>query len=144
MRAGPAFAKGWRLSAAAALMLLAAGCGHKTHNTQQSRQTAPPVSQYPPGDSGPVGVAANSNVPRNVTPALNTKPPAKIAPTPAPAGGIDDEDRDYINTHQPIYSEEGLATWYSAPYKGRKAANGQVFDDNALTAAHRTLPFACR
>jgi rare lipoprotein A len=33
-----------------------------------------------------------------------------------------------------------LATWYTAPYKGRKAANGQVFSDNALTAAHRTLP----
>jgi rare lipoprotein A len=37
-------------------------------------------------------------------------------------------------------TEEGLATWYTAPYKGRKAANGQVFDDNAMTAAHRTLP----
>ena len=127
------------IAAAAGLMLLAAGCGHKT---QQSRQTAPPVNQYPPGDSGPVGVAANSapNVPRSATPPMNTQPPARIAPTPAPTGGIDDEDRDYINTHQPVYSEEGLATWYSAPYKGRKAANGQVFDDNALTAAHRTLP----
>ncbi len=130
------------MAGAAALMLLAAGCGHKAHHTQQSRQTAPPVSQYPLGDSGPVGVASNatSNVPRSTAPALNTKPPAKIAPTPAPAGGIDDDDRDYINTHQPVYSEEGLATWYSAPYKGRKSANGQVFDDNALTAAHRTLP----
>jgi len=34
----------------------------------------------------------------------------------------------------------GFATWYTAPYKGRKAANGQIFDDQALTAAHRTLP----
>ena len=33
----------------------------------------------------------------------------------------------------------GLATWYTAP-KGRKAANGEVFDDRAMTAAHRTLP----
>jgi hypothetical protein len=32
------------------------------------------------------------------------------------------------------------ATWYTAPYKGRKAANGEVFSDHALTAAHRTLP----
>ena len=129
------------IAAAGGLMLLAAGCAHKTQNVQ-SRQTAPPVSQYPPGDSGPVGVAANSsaNVPRSATSPLNTQPPARIAPTPAPTGGIDDEDRDYINTHQPVYSEQGLATWYSAPYKGRKSANGQVFDDNALTAAHRTLP----
>ena len=34
----------------------------------------------------------------------------------------------------------GKATWYTAPYKGRKAANGQVFSDETLTAAHRTLP----
>jgi rare lipoprotein A len=37
-------------------------------------------------------------------------------------------------------SEEGFATWYTAPYKGRKSANGEVFSDSALTAAHRTLP----
>jgi rare lipoprotein A len=53
---------------------------------------------------------------------------------------VSDEDLDYINTHQPILIEEGLATWYTAPYKGRKAANGQLFSDHALTAAHRTLP----
>jgi rare lipoprotein A len=47
---------------------------------------------------------------------------------------------EFIATHPPILSETGLATWYTAPYKGRKAANGQVFSDNALTAAHRTLP----
>jgi rare lipoprotein A len=37
-------------------------------------------------------------------------------------------------------TEVGLATWYSAPYKGRRSANGEVFDDTAMTAAHRTLP----
>ena len=42
--------------------------------------------------------------------------------------------------HEPIYSEAGDATWYTAPYKGRKAANGQPFDDHAFTAAQRTLP----
>jgi rare lipoprotein A len=57
-----------------------------------------------------------------------------------PAGGVSGEDLDYINTHKPILTEVGLATWYTAPYKGKKAANGQVFDDNDLTAAHRTLP----
>jgi rare lipoprotein A len=49
-------------------------------------------------------------------------------------------DLDYVNTHRPILSEEGLATWYTAPYKGRKAANGEIFSDHDLTAAHRTLP----
>jgi peptidoglycan lytic transglycosylase len=50
------------------------------------------------------------------------------------------EDLDFVLTHRPIFSEEGDATWYTAPYKGRRAANGQVFRDDALTAAHRTLP----
>jgi rare lipoprotein A len=60
--------------------------------------------------------------------------------TPAPPGGIDDADLDFIATHRPLRSETGLASWYTAPYKGRKAANGQIFSDSALTAAHRTLP----
>jgi rare lipoprotein A len=46
---------------------------------------------------------------------------------------------DYVTTHGPIQSEEGLATWYTAA-KGRKSANGQIFSDHSLTAAHRTLP----
>lgn len=71
---------------------------------------------------------------------VQTQHAPSIAPTPVPAGGVSTEDRDYVATHRPIYSEEGLATWYTAPYKGRRAANGQVFDDRALTAAHRTLP----
>jgi rare lipoprotein A len=49
-------------------------------------------------------------------------------------------DLDFVATHQPILSQVGYATWYTAPYKGRRAANGQVFDDDAMTAAHRTLP----
>jgi rare lipoprotein A len=57
-----------------------------------------------------------------------------------PEGGVSVEDKDFVLTHRPIYSEQGEATWYTAPYKGRKAANGQVFSDEGLTAAHRTLP----
>lgn len=39
------------------------------------------------------------------------------------------------------YVEEGHASWYGAPFHGRRAANGEVYDMNQLTAAHRTLPF---
>ncbi len=43
--------------------------------------------------------------------------------------------------HQkPIYVETGLASWYGPPYHNRKGANGEIYDQNALTAAHRTLP----
>ncbi len=71
-------------------------------------------------------------------PAPEAAPP--IASSPAPLHGISAEDRKYIRTHRPILTEEGMASWYRAPYKGAKAANGQVFNDHALTAAHRTLP----
>ena len=37
--------------------------------------------------------------------------------------------------------EIGLASWYGDPYHGRRAASGEVFDKEKLTAAHRTLPF---
>jgi rare lipoprotein A len=34
----------------------------------------------------------------------------------------------------------GLASWYGPPYTNRKAADGSIYDQNAMTAAHRTLP----
>jgi rare lipoprotein A len=36
--------------------------------------------------------------------------------------------------------ERGVASWYGVPFHGRLAANGEVFDMEAMTAAHRTLP----
>jgi rare lipoprotein A len=38
-------------------------------------------------------------------------------------------------------TEEGIASWYGHPYHGRRAANGEIYDMEKLTAAHRTLPF---
>lgn len=38
-------------------------------------------------------------------------------------------------------SEVGVASWYGNPYHGRAAANGEIYDMEKLTAAHRTLPF---
>lgn len=42
---------------------------------------------------------------------------------------------------RPGYVETGLASWYGHPYHGRPAANGEIYDMEKLTAAHRTLPF---
>ncbi|HYZ82885.1 MAG TPA: septal ring lytic transglycosylase RlpA family protein [Bryobacteraceae bacterium] len=39
------------------------------------------------------------------------------------------------------HSETGVASWYGHPYHGRRAANGEIYDMEQLTAAHRTLPF---
>jgi len=41
---------------------------------------------------------------------------------------------------KPIYVETGLASWYGPPYHNHKGANGEIYDQNALTAAHRTVP----
>jgi rare lipoprotein A len=38
------------------------------------------------------------------------------------------------------YEETGIASWYGEKFHGRDTANGEAFDLNALTAAHRTLP----
>ncbi len=39
------------------------------------------------------------------------------------------------------FSETGMASWYGGKFQGRKTANGETFDTNKLTAAHKTLPF---
>jgi rare lipoprotein A len=39
------------------------------------------------------------------------------------------------------WTETGVASWYGIPYHGRQAANGEIYNMNELTAAHRTLPF---
>ncbi|CAO4179728.1 Endolytic peptidoglycan transglycosylase RlpA [Methylorubrum populi] len=36
------------------------------------------------------------------------------------------------------------ASWYGPGFHGRLTANGERFDQNALTAAHRSLPFGTR
>ncbi len=38
----------------------------------------------------------------------------------------------------------GYASWYGEAFHGRRTANGEVFDMNGLTCAHRTLPFGTR
>lgn len=40
----------------------------------------------------------------------------------------------------PNYDEVGIASWYGPKFHGRPTANGEIYDMNALTAAHTTLP----
>lgn len=37
--------------------------------------------------------------------------------------------------------ETGLASWYGEPYHGRPTSSGEIYNMNAMTAAHRTLSF---
>ena len=42
---------------------------------------------------------------------------------------------------KPIKTWVGNASWYGPGFNGRKTANGEIFDSEALTAAHPHLPF---
>lgn len=46
----------------------------------------------------------------------------------------------YTPQEDPNYDETGIASWYGEEFHGRPTANGETFDMNELTAAHRTLP----
>jgi rare lipoprotein A len=67
-------------------------------------------------------------------PALTGQSANSYAQPPVPAGFYDD-----IST-KPVLVETGLASWYGPNYHHRAAADGSTFDQNELTAAHRTLP----
>jgi rare lipoprotein A len=40
--------------------------------------------------------------------------------------------------------QRGAASWYGPGFHGRKTANGERFNQHAMTAAHRTLPFGTK
>jgi rare lipoprotein A len=97
------------------LLLSAAGCSHKQ-----------PVAYTPPP-------------PPATAPETAPAPPPVAAPSPAPLPSLS-ADEQFVDSHNPIYSENGIASWYGPPYHNRVGANGLVFDENGVSAAHRTLP----
>ena len=112
----------WRFTCLALALTAIAGCRHETAHLpppppplpqSQSPQAA---ERYPPQPQAPVET-----------------------PVPQTEAGVTQADLEYIETHKPILSEIGMASWYR-DYKGRKQANGELLDDDAMTAANRTLP----
>ena len=68
-------------------------------------------------------------------------PPAPLPERTEPAEAEDDKDALHIPADaKPISMQTGLASWYGAPYHNRRGSNGEIYDMNAMTAAHRTLP----
>lgn len=57
--------------------------------------------------------------------------PDETRPTRNPSGKI-------------LLTLEGVASFYADDYHGRQTSNGEVFDMNDLTAAHRTFPFGTK
>ncbi len=46
----------------------------------------------------------------------------------------------YTPRHDPDYDEKGIASWYGEQFHNRNTANGEVFDMDLVSAAHKTLP----
>jgi peptidoglycan lytic transglycosylase len=79
-------------------------------------------------------------------PAANRQPAPPVQPAPPETAGNDAGTPPVPATVNPATKagnifEEGKASWYGAPFHGRQASNGEIYDMNKLTAAHRTLPF---
>jgi len=49
-------------------------------------------------------------------------------------------DTWYYPHEQPDYDETGVASWYGPTFYGHPTADGEIYDAEALTGAHRTLP----
>jgi rare lipoprotein A len=108
--------------------------------------------------SGCTTPMAQPTVPEPVTSVVNsaqvvllpTGPVLTDSPTAAPSYQlIDDMPFDARETVRPTLLadqparelERGGASWYGPGFHGRRTASGERYDMNALTAAHRTLPF---
>lgn len=99
-----------------AAVLVLAGCHHKT---KMANYPAPP-----PISTGSRG--SERSAPRGREPESASREP-RTAPQPEAHGRV-------------VSSEVGMASWYGPPYHNRHAADGSIYNQNAMTAAHRTLP----
>src|SRR5262245_20491671 len=54
------------------------------------------------------------------------------------------EELPVIIPQSPEAIQTGMASWYGPRFHGRRTANGEKFNQHALTAAHRTLPMGSR
>ena len=104
------------------LLPFIAGCGHK-----EVRANVPPPPQLPTANAP--GVSPETQTAESTNSHSEAEQPA--TKTELPPVGLNQE---------PLYTELGIASWYGPPYHNRRAANGEIYDMNQMTAAHRTLP----
>jgi rare lipoprotein A len=63
-----------------------------------------------------------------------TKKDVKVTPEPVKT------DEEWLNTAEGLV-QTGVASWYGSDFQGKRTANGEIYDMNKLTAAHKYLPF---
>lgn len=116
---------------AIALVGLVAGCSRST----AERPSAPLSRASTSGSTDPrTGTSASPRVYAEGQPIPKGGGVYKIGSPYKIAG------RWYFPAEDPGYDRSGIASWYGADFHGRKTANGETYDMNALSAAHPTLP----
>jgi len=101
------------------------GCHHKAKVAYQQAPPPLPARSYPSSTHH-----ASSATAETPTPSIDLHAEASAAPH----GFFDD------TSGRPVFTDTGLASWYGTIYHHRAAADGTTFDQNDMTAAHRTLP----
>jgi rare lipoprotein A len=106
--------------------------GTATATAAAGSQTAPAaaVPAHSPLGSVPARPSADTQVVQSgSTPSLASNGNGEPAAGVQPATG---------------WTESGVASWYGPRFQGKLTANGERFNTNELTAAHKTLPFGTR
>lgn len=74
--------------------------------------------------------------------------PRVVKSGPVPKGGgrymvgkpYNIKGKVYVPKDNPDYDKTGIASWYGSAFHGRQTANGELYDQHHLSAAHPTLP----
>jgi rare lipoprotein A len=127
-------------TAAAPLPFIADSFEEKCSMPRKSVMSAPLLTRVSAGvlalaSSWALAQPASAPAPAAVAPAAATAAPAPAAPAAAPAPAARTVNAD---------SSEGKVAWYGKKFAGRKTANGERFNPNAMTMAHKTLPFGTK
>lgn len=131
------------------LALILAGCA----STPVATTPAPPAPATAPEQTAPATVPETAPQPAE-TPAS----PEPVRDPAADEGGSKDKDKsnevpvtDKAGAKKALAALDdadiiarGKASYYHLRFNGRRTASGQRYDDAALTAAHRSLPFGTR
>ena len=64
--------------------------------------------------------------------------------TPRNKEVADTFEKEIEERSQYTHFQTGMASYYGGSWHGKKTANGEIFNENSLTAAHKTLPFGTR
>jgi len=85
------------------------------------------------------GCGGKKQTARNVPPAPELPPAVEHAPAePVPSASV---PGIHVDPDAPVlWSEVGYASWYGPQYNKKKAANGEIYNQDEMTAAHNTLP----